>query len=269
MQVHAAVVRTLSITVAMSVCIGAQAPLRPSPGAVPKIQEVTDKEALKFATDVADRARTTTGYLNADANQAIRRWDWAVRLWKKEKGSGAAPLLAEGVLLDCLSRLHGVVTRLVSDEKAFPFFGDMAAQRPGRAAKAFEAALKIDPQLLEARMRMARIRAPASKDAELELERIVDDRAAFPLSYLAAISRAETARAKGALSDAAHWYQRSLELNPRSTAATIGLESVKGGGRVPFDRLGSPDIYYSYPCTVLTPEVDAALGTREQAVVFK
>jgi len=259
----------LALAVAIGVRVAAQAPVRPSQENMGKIQEAIDKHAIEKGGEVAARARTTTGYLNADANRVIRRWDEAVRIWKTEKESGAAPLLAEGVLFDCLSRFEGVVTRLVGNERAVPFFADLAALRPGRAAKAFEAALKIDPHLQEARMRAARIRAGDSKNAAMVLERIANDGAAFPFSYLSAISRAETSRAGGALDEAARWYQRALDLNPRSTAATIGLHALSAVAPVPFDRLDASDIYYSYACTVLTPDVDAALATRVQRVVLK
>jgi tetratricopeptide (TPR) repeat protein len=196
--------------------------------------------------------------------------DTAIKLWKKEPRAGAAPLLAEGVLLDCLGRLQGVTTRLVSTEVPLPPpFTAVAERRPSRAARAFDAALKIDPHLIEARMRAARIRAPSDSDAVLELERVTEDQTGSPFPYLAAISRAEVALAQKDSPAAIRWYQRALELNPRSSAATIALSVLTPGAPLVFDTLDTTDLYYTYPCRVLTSEVDAALAERVRTVVLK
>jgi tetratricopeptide (TPR) repeat protein len=222
------------------------------------------------AEELADRAmRGALGTLHPDADLAFRRWDEAVRLWKKEKGAGAAPLLAEGVLFDCLGRLQGVKTSQLSGEHAHPVFADLAAERPARAARAFDAALKIDPSLIEARMRVARIRGMKNARALLELEGIARDQTDSPFAYLAAISRAAVAHAQGDRVSALHWYEQSLQLNPRSTAAAIALSALKPGTALSFATLDAHDLYYSYPCKVLTPGVAVLLEDRLRHVVLK
>lgn len=235
------------------------------------------QEATKRAEELAQRtaeemARFAKGWqvgqLHPEAFQAFRRWGEAVRLWKKEKGAGAAPLLAEGVLFDCLSRLQGVKTLGFKDEG--PGRLDIVeAKRPARAAKAFDAALKIDPHLLEARMRAARIRAPQDSRAAIELERIAGDRADPVFSYLAAISRAAVAHAKVDSVTALAWYERALTLNPQSTAATIAISALRPAQPLSFQALAGDDLYYSYPCSILTPAVAAALLERVRNVVPK
>ena len=260
---------SIVLLTAIGAAAGAQAPVRPAPTDVSGIEKRSKEHAVKLAAERAGRvAATTLGYLNSDAAQAIRRWDEAVRHWKDERRREAAPLLAEGVLFDCLARMHGIVTPVLSSEHAVPFFADLAATRPGRAVKAFAAALKVDPQLTEARLRAARIRASDDRSAALALEQMANEPDAFPYSYLAAISRAESARAADDRGSAAYWYRRVLELEPGSPAAAIGLSSLEGKP-VPFNRLDPSDIYYSYPCTVLTPDIAAALSARVKREVVK
>jgi tetratricopeptide (TPR) repeat protein len=193
-----------------------------------------------------------------------------VRLWKRERDSGAAPLLAEGVLLDCLSRLVGVaVRRPLPGEKALPVATSYAAQRRKAAERAFDAALRIDPKLIEARMRRARLGVVADPAAARELEAIAGDQSPMPFSYLAAVSRAVLAHREGDGADAVRWYERALELHPRSTAATIGLAVLKTTAAFSFDGLDPDDLYYTYPCLVMTPGVAPALAERVQRVVVK
>ena len=228
--------------------------------------------AQQYAEQVEDRLKgTLLGSLSLEANRAIARWDLAVRTWKREKGAGAAPLLAEGVLFDCLGRLQGVKTRVLSSEQPVPFFPDLAAARPGRAVKAFNAALKLDPLLVEARMRAARIRSLNDASAARELEQIADDHKQPVFAYLAAISRAEAARAQRDAAAAAgiQWYQRALQVHPRSTAATIGLASLKSPAVLSLDGLDTEDLYYTYPCRILTTDVDQALSARTRNVVVQ
>ena len=102
-----------------------------------------------------------------------------------------------------------------------------------------------------------------------ELERIANDNALMPFSYLAAISRAESAHASQDVAAASRWYERALQLSPRSAAATIGLASLREPSAVSFNGLDRNDIYYDYPCTILTPGVETALSTRMRRLVLK
>ena len=230
-------------------------------------QKRVEELAQRTAEEMAGFAKGwQVGQLHPEAFQAFRRWGEATRLWKKEKGAGAAPLLADGVLFDCLSRLQGVKTVGFQDEG--PGRLDIVeAKRPERAANAFDAALKIDPHLIEARMRAARIRAPKDSRAALELERIAGDSTDSAFSYLAAISRAAVAHAKFDSVTALAWYERALVLNPRSTAAAIAISAVRPARPVSFETLGVEDLYYSYPCSILTPDVAGALAERVRRVL--
>jgi tetratricopeptide (TPR) repeat protein len=247
--------------------VGAQ---RPPPPYALETQERLKTLAQRSAQELADRVKATTaGALGAEANLAIRRWDAAIQAWKREKDSGAAPLLAEGVLFDCLSRLQGVKTRLVSTEVSVPYFADLAAKRPGRAVKSFDAALRTDPDLVEARMRAARIRARSDPNAVRELERLAESQTGTPFAYLAAIARAEVASQQDDAAAAIRWYERALVIHPRSVAATIALGVLMPARARSFAALDSADLYYRYPCVVLTASVDAALAERLQAVVSR
>lgn len=232
-------------------------------------QKRVEELAQRTAEEMAGFAKGwQVGQLHPEAFQAFRRWGEAVRLWKKEKGAGAAPLLAEGVLFDCLSRLQGVKTVGFQDEGP-ERLDILEAKRPERAAKAFDAALKINPQLMEARIRAARIRAQKDARAALELEGIAGDRIDPALSYLAAISRAAVAHAKVDSVTALAWYERALALNPRSTAAAIAVSALRPTQALPFQTFGTEDLYYSYPCSILTPDVAGALAERVRNVVWK
>jgi len=260
-------IAVLAVALAIGTGVGAQLPPATQ---TQEIQERVNRTAQSEAEKLSDRVRASTlGALNPRSNSEISRWDQAVRLWKQATGAGAAPLLVEGVLFDCLGRLQGVITRVLSSEVNVPYFADLAAKRPARAAKAFEAALKIDPTLTEAKMRAARIRAPKDAKAAQELERLAVDPAAAPFAYLAAISRAESARAKRDVPGALRWYDHSLLLEPRSIAAAIALSSLRPGAAVSFGDVNAEDLSYSYPCTVLTPDVAANLMARVKGVVLQ
>jgi hypothetical protein len=263
-----------ALALALGPGVGAQGSV--SAGAVPtasqtqEIQERVKKSAEKRAEELAFRLRgTSLGALGPEGNDEVMRWDTAVWLWKKQKDAGAAPLLAEGVLFDCLSRLQGVKTPVLRSEKAVPYFLTLAEKRPSRAARAFDAALKIDPSLEEARMRAARIRAPMDRQAARELERLAEGAEGTPLPYLAAMSRAEGARAQRDVQGALRWYERAVALEPRSTAAAIALRSLRPSPVVAFADLRTDDPYYSYPCTILTPAVAAGLRAWVKSVVWK
>lgn len=255
----------LAVVSVLLIAAGVEAQLGP---VLPK--QAVDDWATKSAQELGDRAkRATLGILNDDANLEFRRLGEAVRLWKKEKDAGAAPLLAEGVLFDCLGRLQNVKTRpLLYEEWGGPY-ADTAALRLIRANKAFDAALKVDPGLIEARMRGARIRGSEDSRAALELERIAQGTSVSPFAYLAAISRAAIAHAKHDIASATRWYERALELNPQSTAAAIGLGSLRPAALLSFNAIDADDLYYTYPCTVLTAKVNAALSVRVQNVALK
>jgi tetratricopeptide (TPR) repeat protein len=229
---------------------------------VEELAQRTAEEAARFARG------WQVGQLFPEAVAAFHHGNAAVQLWKKEKGAGAAPLLAEGVLFDCLSRLQGVKT-LGFKEEGPGRLDILEARRPARAARAFDAALKIDPHLIEARMRSARIRAPEDSKAAVELETIANDPTAAPFSYLSALSRAAVAHAKSDSVTALAWYERAVALNPRSAAAAIAMSALTPARAVSFEALGKEDLYYSYPCVILTPDVAGGLGERVRKAARK
>src|SRR5207248_1273742 len=101
--------RRILCVAAVASLVGATvgAHLGQSPGQLQEIQKVTNDTAEKYAQEIADRAKATVlGALTSRANIAFIRWGQAIAVWKKEKNAGAAPLLAEGVLFDCLGRLQ-------------------------------------------------------------------------------------------------------------------------------------------------------------------
>jgi tetratricopeptide (TPR) repeat protein len=257
-----------ALVAAAALSIGLTAQIRPTSQEADRIQKETEQRAQKRAEELAFRSAVLLGTLNPDADRAIRRWAVAVRDWKKERNAGAAPLVAEGVLFDCLSRLHGIVTSQIATEKPVTYAADFAANRRGHAVKAFKAALDIERDLTEARFRHARLRAADDPRARQELETLSDGSFGV-VSYLAAISRAEAARGLGDADGARRWYGRAAELRPRSAAPQIALASLGQPRSLPFDTFETSDPYYSYPCTVLTEPVGAELARRAAAVTIK
>src|SRR5690606_12171034 len=138
------------------------------------------------------------------------------------------------------------------------------AVRSKDAAKALEAALKIDPTLREAQWRLAQLRAPGDAQAQGDPEAIVIESAGSPFAYLSAMSLGATAQSNGDSDEAVRWYEHALSLLPGSTAAAVGLATLRPSSPVPFQTRADDDLYYSYPCIVLTSEVNIALAERVQ-----
>jgi hypothetical protein len=111
------------------------------------------------------------------------------------------------------------------------------------------------PFLFVARFRGTRIRALDDEKAALELERIARDHADADVGYLAAVSRAAVAQGRGDALTAIRWYEYALGLRPRSTAAVVGLSALTPSRPVRFEHLEGDDLYYAYPCQILTPPV--------------
>lgn len=248
----------LGLTAGLGMAVSAQ--VRPPASVASAAEERAKDLALhKYGEALADHSKVILGASYGEG-RAIRQWDLAVRDWKKEKGAGAHALLAEGVLFDCLSRLHNIVTPVLSSEESVPYFLDLAARRPMRASKAFQAALKIDGNLAEARFRDARIRADKDIGARQQLEQL--GAGTGVIAYLAAIGRAETARAFSDAGGAQRWYERAAALRPMALVPQIGLAALSPGTAIPFDALDHTDTYYTYPCVILTAPIDTELALR-------
>ncbi len=97
-----------------------------------------------------------------------------------------------------------------------------------------------------------------------ELENLAEGSDDSPFTYLAAVSRAEAARAMRDRPGAVTWYLRALEIYPRSAAAAIGLAGLDPDGPMAFENVDTRDLYYAYPCTILTAEIHKALSNRVQ-----
>jgi hypothetical protein len=233
---------------------------RPPSTVVDDATKLVRDGARSLGEELADRSKVVMGRLKADESRAIQRWEFAVQSWKKERPLAAGALLAEGVLFDCLSRFHGILTVTLRSETRLPNFLDLAAQRPKRASKAFESALKIDPKLTEARLRISRIRSTSNLDARKELERLAGETGLS--AYLAAMSRAEAANHLNDLQGAQLWYERAVTLMPNAPAARVGLTGLASGVPLPFEGLDRVDPYYSYPCVVLTEPIAEELARR-------
>jgi len=239
----------------------------PPPVTQQERQDFVNSLATEWALKVGDLAKgVIVGTLNDDVGAAFLRWASTLRTWKNVHGAGASPYLAEGVLFDCVGRMTGVRTPVLSGEKPTPFFFDLADGRPGRAVEAFERALQRDPDLHEARFRAARIRAKSDATAARTLEELASDAANPLLAYLSAVSRAEVAVAKSDLALASVWYRRAQTIHPSSAAAAVGLASLMPGQSLSFAGVDSNDPYYLYPCRILTKEVDEQLAARIRAV---
>jgi len=257
-----------SLVVVIMLGAGARMQVRLPQTQAAKVQSDIETLANQKAEELRTHAGANRlGRLSLEDERTFHILGLAVQAWKKERGAGSAPLLAEGVLLDCLSRLRAVRGFPLATGRGM-WMGDYATQHATDAARAFDAALKIDSNLIEARMRRARIRGTNEADALAELEAVANDAAGSPLSYLAAVSRGAIAHGKGDPASAVHWYDRALALHPRSTAATIGLRALGTGARS-LEGLDTEDLYYTYPCTVLTPGVQADLLQRVSKVVLR
>jgi len=253
-----------SLVLVIALGVGAQMQVRLPPDRVAGVQSGLETRTEKAAEELRKHVEgNRLGQLSSKEVLSFYRWGLAVRTWKKERGAGVAPLMAEGVLMDCLSRLRGL--------KGFPLqpgrgiLREIAGQYGKDAVKAFDAALKIDPNQMEARMRRARLRATTDVRALVDLEAVANDAAGSPLSYLAAISRAAIAHNNGDTTSAIRWYGRARALHPRSTAAAVGLHALTPDAQ-PFEGLDTDDLYYTYPCTVLTPGVQAQVAARVKRV---
>ena len=222
-------------------------------------------EALANASAdaLAANARRWLGNLHPAGQQAFRSWLLTVRAWRSQRPSQAGPaLLAEGVLFDCLGRVVGLNTGFSHGLAVDPRFNDLGTpDRLDVAAKRFDEAWQADSRLEEAKFRAARIRALKGGKAVLALEEIAES-SADDLAYLAAVSRASIAQKKGDVAIAARWFEKALARRGRSTASVVGLIAVRPGVPANVEIMDADDLYYNYPCRILTPDVAAELNRR-------
>lgn len=236
------------------------APQRPLPA-----QEQARLEALakESADSAAATARIWLGNLHPSGQAALRRWAVVVYDWKRERKAGSGPLLAEGVLLDCVERtlgLHSGFNTGLAIDRRLQTLGQ--APRDDRAAALFDRALEIDPNLIEAQFRSARIRAQKNPKAATQLEQLALSGTDAEVAYLAAVNRAAIAQGKQDAATAIRWYEHARTLRPRSTAAAVGLSALRPADAMDFSALESDDPFYTYPCRFLTTAVGDELARR-------
>lgn len=237
-------------------------PQRPG---TPQGQAQLERAVRESADEVLGFARDWLGHLHPSGQAGFRQWMLAVTAWKREEGAGPAALLAEGVLFDCLGRTLGLNTGFTSGQAVDPRFNELGLpNRLQEAAKLFEQALKSDPDLYEARFRAIRIRSLDSADATLQLEALANSGEHSELAYLAAVSRAILAHRRQDNTTAIGWYRHAQTLQPRSTAAAVGLSVLTPAAPIAVDRLDPDDLYYNYPCRILTPSIASELTRRVQ-----
>jgi hypothetical protein len=236
------------------------APQRPLTAQGQEQVKAAAREALDRA---AASVRIWVGSLHPFGQTAFRRWALAVHEWKRESAPGPAPLLAEGVLLDCVERtlgLHASFHTGPAIDRRLQLLGK--GNRFELAAESFNDALKLDPLLTEARFRSARIRATKDVRAAAELEEMAGSTTNTDISYLAAVSRAVIAQDDGDGPTAIRWFEHARTLRPRSAAAAIGLSVLQPDDDLDFDDMEVDDPFYNYPCRFLTPGVGEQLAAR-------
>ena len=226
------------------------------------VQGQLESKAREISDAVAAIARTWLGNLHPAGHLVFRRWALAVNEWKKEKAPGAGVLLAEGVLFDCLGRTLGLRTGFHSGPAIDPRLNDLGLPGLPRAETLFRKAVDLDANLLEARFRGTRIRALRDTKASVDLERIASANHDSEFGYLAAVSRAAIAQGRRDVPTAIRWYEFALDLRPGSTAATVGLGAIAPSRTIRFQGLDPDDLYYSYPCTILTSSIASELAKR-------
>lgn len=218
-----------------------------------RIEDFAQTEAERLARTARTRR---SGTLNLAADEAFRHLGETIRVWKGEKNSGADAVLAEGVLFDCLSRLEGVQMRPLLYERGGPYL-ELAAERKAKAIRSFNSALRLQPSATEARFRLARLTG-----ALPELESLANDDSLRPFNYLAAASRGSLAHSIQDQSTALHWYGRARALNPDSSAAAIAIGLLDSSEAEGLSWSPVEDLYYAYPCIVLTDDVGRELFHR-------
>lgn len=250
----------IGVLVTSTLLIGRAESQRPLP-----VQEQSKLEALarESADAAAAGAKAWLGNMHPAGRSVFHKWAVAVYSWKRERDAGAAPLLAEGVLLDCLGRTRGLYTGFGTGRAVDPRLQRLGARDPSEvAARLFEEALKEDSHLIEARFRVARIRASADATAAVALEQLALSGAYAEVAYLAAVSRAMVAQEKKDAATAIGWFEHARTIRPASTAAAVGLSILRPTEAFQFERLEPDDPFYSYPCRFLTPAVGEALASR-------
>lgn len=136
-----------------------------------------------------------------------------------------------------LWRARGGVDELIATVGARREDGRTVAQRRSRdrpedhferAARAYESALEIDPQALDSRLRLARVRQRLGDldEAEEQLQMVLGAGPGGDLAFLAELFRGDLLEGRGHLGPAVAAYRRAVALHPDSSSARLALSNA-------------------------------------------
>jgi hypothetical protein len=210
------------------------------------------------------------GALGSDPQ--LLAWSEALKQWKKE-GESAAFELSRGILFDCVAHRP---SRDVSFDPGKSELAGNPACRAGRqmpcaqeAERAFARAVKLDPGLTEARLRLATAKSErGSREGGSDLATLyASQQAPREQRYLAAVFLGKSAWAAKDQPGATAWFTRAAALEPSwtvapllraATAPAATLEAAQWRSRDD----SSMDPFYAYRCGVFTAVVRENLAAR-------
>jgi tetratricopeptide (TPR) repeat protein len=215
--------------------------VQPIPDSLLAVAMVAHTDAAIAAMETADFVRSRQHMLRAQSYaekmQAKNRADPLVRQWwpvaigymhGERNYVGAVKMIERARALNGdtpeLLLAAGVTYELTATAVAGREFGMPMVGTLQQAENAYKSALAADPALVEARLRLARVRtlrgdgaAAARMLAELQTP---DD----PLfSYLARLFEGDALERQGAIEEARRRYQAAIDLLPRAQSAQIAL----------------------------------------------
>ena len=199
-------------------------------------------------------------------------WSEALKTWSKEKNSAAFEL-ARGILFDCAAHRPGRDVYFDPDKSELAGNpGCRAGRQPQcaqEAERAFAKAVKLDPTLTEARLRLAAARsARGSRDGVDDLAAIyASDHTPLELQYLAAVFLGKNAWAATDPKGAAAWFSTASALNPSWTVAPLLAAATAPPAAQTVAQWRSPadsslDPFYAYRCGVFTAVIRDDLAAR-------
>jgi tetratricopeptide (TPR) repeat protein len=201
---------------------------------------------------------------------AVRAWTRAGLKWFPED---AELLLVDGTAAETAGVLGPSMAPAMLNERASDWRRPDPRSELRRARDAFARALRADPSLVEARLRLGRAlsRLGEHAAARAELERVASSASDGESKYLCRLFLARVHDDAGRRADAIRAYQEALAAEPGGQTAAIGLAQLLGragdgsAGRellarsVAYaPRQGARDPYWSYHAGLVRPG-DAAL----------
>jgi hypothetical protein len=233
----------------------------------------------------------------SDQRAALQGWAQAANEWVSESPRGGDPRLARGVLLECLASPRGQVVPaalLPREEREACGAAIASNPAPGRvitqyltpklnygcstgAEREYRAALSRNPDLAEARVRLAflalrRGDQPGSQD-ERALAGVGQARADTQLAYLSSMSLGLLEERRHNPSGAAAHYERARAIGPGWPSASYAIAAMflqQRAAEQARDLLVAKtssdrsDPWYRYSCEVITASVATELERRLQ-----